>query len=50
MFFLVQQNQRTRGWNRFYLKVGGVAPIVNTHVSKCKNDKIKLKINKLFLG
>jgi hypothetical protein len=34
MFFL-QQNWRTRGWQR-----GKVAQIMYTHVSKCKSDKI----------
>jgi hypothetical protein len=54
MFFL-QQNQRTRGWNRFCPEAGRgrgkelgrprqeVAQIMYTHVSKCKNDKIKKK-------
>jgi hypothetical protein len=40
----LQQNQRTRGRNRFCPEVGvgrGVAQIMYTHVSKCKNDKIK---------
>jgi hypothetical protein len=46
-FFLLQ-NQRTRGWNRFCMEVGGVCAggggwgvlgqIICTHVSKCKND------------
>jgi hypothetical protein len=42
--FLIQQNQRTRGWNRSAQKWGwrGVAQIMYTHVSKCKNDNIKL--------
>jgi hypothetical protein len=39
---------RTRGHNRFCPEVkreGEVAQIMHTHVSKCKNDKIKfLKI------
>jgi hypothetical protein len=43
----VQQNQRTKGWSRFCLKGWwwGLAQIMytHTHVSKCKNDKIKLK-------
>jgi hypothetical protein len=44
--FSPQQNQR-RGQNRFCLEVGGwgglgeVAQTMYTHVSKCKNDKIK---------
>jgi hypothetical protein len=50
MFFR-QQNQRiSRGQNRFFPEgcvcVGG--EIVYTHVNKCKNNKIKLKINKLI--
>jgi hypothetical protein len=42
--FLIQQNQRTRGWNRSAQKWGWrrVAQIMYTHVSKCKNDNIKL--------
>jgi hypothetical protein len=42
--FSFQQNQRTRGQNRVYLEVGGkgeVVQIMYTHVSKCKNSKIK---------
>jgi hypothetical protein len=46
MFFL-QQNQRTRVWNRFCLEAvwlgEGVAKTMYTHVSKCKNNKIKFK-------
>jgi hypothetical protein len=45
MFFL-QQSRRTRRQNRSCLQVGvggEVAQIMYTHVSKCKNDKIKLK-------
>jgi hypothetical protein len=45
--FSLQQNQR-RGQNRFCLKgrrirgLGGeVAQTMHTHVSKCKNNKIK---------
>jgi hypothetical protein len=45
LLFLLQQNQRTRGQNRFCLETGEVggemAQIMYTHVSKCKNDKIK---------
>jgi hypothetical protein len=42
MFFL-QQNQGTRGeW-------GGVAKSMYTHVSKCKNNKIKFKKKLIFL-
>jgi hypothetical protein len=44
MFFL-QQNQGRRRWNRFFW-VGlerGLAQTMYTHVSKCKNGKIKLK-------
>jgi hypothetical protein len=44
MFFL-QQNQKTRGWNRFcpeaVVERGGVTQIMSTHVSKCKSNKIK---------
>jgi hypothetical protein len=41
-WFSLQQNQRTRGWNRFCLEAWGeVAQTMYTHVSKCKNDKIK---------
>jgi hypothetical protein len=43
MFFLLQ-SQRTRGQNRFCPEVGEaekVAQIMHTHLSKCKNDKIK---------
>jgi hypothetical protein len=49
--FSLQQNQGTRGWNRFYLEArvgsGGLAKgdihwsPMYAHVSKCKNDKIK---------
>jgi hypothetical protein len=45
MFFFLLQNQGTRGQNRFCPEaaggLGGVAQIMYTHVSKCKNDKIK---------
>jgi hypothetical protein len=41
----LQQNQKRRGWNRFSLKGEGcggeVEQTMYTHVSKCKNDKIK---------
>jgi hypothetical protein len=45
--FSLQQNQRIRGWNRFYLEEvlprsggkGEVAQTMYTHVSKCKSDK-----------
>jgi hypothetical protein len=43
----LQQNQRTRGQNRFCPEVGEVgrsgevAQTMYTHVSKCKNNKIK---------
>jgi hypothetical protein len=44
--FSLQQNQRTRGWNKFCSETGGrgsgeVAQTMYTHVSKCKNDKTK---------
>jgi hypothetical protein len=48
--FFLQQNQITRRQNRFCpeaLGGGGrrreVAQIMYTHVSKCKNDKMKFK-------
>jgi hypothetical protein len=37
--FSLQQNWRTRGWNRFCPKRGGRWP--KDCKSKCKNDKIK---------
>jgi hypothetical protein len=38
--FSLQQNQRTRGQNRFCPEVGGkVAQTMYTYVSKCKNEK-----------
>jgi hypothetical protein len=45
---------RTRGRNRFYLQAwwgrgGGVAQTMYTHVSKCKNDKIKERKPKRIL-
>jgi hypothetical protein len=51
--FFHQQNQRIRGWNRFFPeaeveRVEEVAQIMYTKVSKCKNDKIKLKKNHLI--
>jgi hypothetical protein len=45
--FSLQQNWRTSGRNRFCPEAGGkwgegeVAQTMYTHVSKCKNDKIK---------
>jgi hypothetical protein len=44
--FSLQQNQRTREQNRFFLKTAGVfwgevAQTMYTHLTKCKNDKIK---------
>jgi hypothetical protein len=51
MYFL-QQNRRTRGRKRFCLGqmegmgVKGVDQIMYAHISKCKNDTIKFKINK----
>jgi hypothetical protein len=33
----LQENQRTRGQNRFFLEVVGRWRIMYTHVSKCKN-------------
>jgi hypothetical protein len=45
--FSPQQIQRGRGLNRFCLEAGGgggigeVAQTMYTHLSKCKNDKIK---------
>jgi hypothetical protein len=38
-----QQNWGTRGQNRFCLEVGvgEVAQTMYTHLSKCKNDKMK---------
>jgi hypothetical protein len=52
LIFSIQQNQRTRGWSRFCLEAGSgvkrggreVAQTVYTHVSKCKNDKIKTNV------
>jgi hypothetical protein len=50
--FSIQQNQKTIGQNRFCLEAGtcgrgcgcwgDVAQAMYTHVSKCKNDKIKI--------
>jgi hypothetical protein len=48
--FSLQQNQRTRGQNRFCLEVGRDGEIAQTmyiHVSKCKNDKIKKDLKSL---
>jgi hypothetical protein len=41
--FSLQQNCRTQRWNRFSLEGGGWegAQTMYSHVSKCKNDKIK---------
>jgi hypothetical protein len=51
--FLLQQNQRTRRWNRFCPESGGggrVAQTMYTRISTCENDKIKkfFKTNKYF--
>jgi hypothetical protein len=51
--FSLQQNQRIREWNRFCPEAGGGgrgkgrrrgegAQTMYTHVSKCKNNKIKI--------
>jgi hypothetical protein len=44
--FSLQQNWKKRGQNRFAQKLGRgeTGPKMCTHVSKCKNDKIK-KVN-----
>jgi hypothetical protein len=52
MFFL-QQNQRTRGQNRFFCEVGSDVggrdgPTMYTDVSKYKNGNIKKEIKSLF--
>jgi hypothetical protein len=44
--FSLQQNRRIRGQNRFCPEVvqgmgGGMSQAMYTHVSKCKNNKIK---------
>jgi hypothetical protein len=41
--FSLQQNCRTQRWNRFSLEGGGWegAQTMYSHVSKCKNGKIK---------
>jgi hypothetical protein len=40
--FSLQQNWRTRGWNRFCPEVWGKVPqTMYTHVSKCKNNGTK---------
>jgi hypothetical protein len=45
--FSLQQNQRTRGQNRFWPEDGGKAggqrngTMYTTHVSTCKNNRIK---------
>jgi hypothetical protein len=44
--FSLQQNWRTRGWNKFCPEAPGRCgerQIMHTHVSKGKNDKIKKK-------
>jgi hypothetical protein len=42
LIFFLQQNRRTRGWNRFCPEAGGgEKQIMYTHASKHKNDKIK---------
>jgi hypothetical protein len=45
LIFCLQQNWRARGQNRFCPEVrcvgGNVAQTMYTHVSKCKNEKIK---------
>jgi hypothetical protein len=42
LMFSLQQNQRTRGRNKFCLEVCmGVDQAMYTHVSKCKNDELK---------
>jgi hypothetical protein len=53
LIFSLQQNQRTRGQNRFLPEAGDrmgggrrkgeVTQIIYTHVNKCKTDKIKEK-------
>jgi hypothetical protein len=46
--FSLQQNQRTRGRNRFCLEAGEGGRMAQTmykHVSECKYDQIKEKIN-----
>jgi hypothetical protein len=45
LLFSLQQNQRTRGLNRFCLEAGreGRWHKQYTHVSKCKNDKRRKK-------
>jgi hypothetical protein len=52
----LQKNQRTRGQNKFCPKAGEggregkgeVAQTMYTHVSKCKNYKVKLKRQYMF--
>jgi hypothetical protein len=52
--FSLQQNWRTKGWNRFCTEAGGgrggrsgeADQTMYTHVSKHKNDKRKEKIIK----
>jgi hypothetical protein len=51
--FSLQQNQRTRGFNRFFPErrgVGGeVAQTMYTYVSKCKNEKKFKALYNLYL-
>jgi hypothetical protein len=51
--FSLQQNWRTRGWNRFCLDWGGIwgvgsgdSTAMYTHVSQCKNNKINIERKK----
>jgi hypothetical protein len=41
--FSLQQNRRTRGWNRVCPEVcvWGSKQTIYTHMNKCKNDKMK---------
>jgi hypothetical protein len=47
LIFSLQQNERTRGQNKFCPEVVGrgkeVVQTMYTHVSKCKNDKMTSK-------
>jgi hypothetical protein len=54
--FSLQQNQKTRGQNRFCQRQWGgvgmgevVAQTVYTHVNKCKNYKIKERRKEAFV-
>jgi hypothetical protein len=47
-YFSLLQNQRTRGWNRFFREVRGGQKMY-TRVSKCKNDKIIKRKNGLLV-